>query len=168
MPTLVTCTVHTATCLCTLCIVCHRLLFAQCTMLCTLCIVGQCLFQRLLLAGHPRTSVPPPKQLGLPAALPLLVTLHMCVLLIGASCVSLCVLLCCHLLVSNFRPSLSFGPPLSRSRPSGNKQWEKSSSIFVQAIAVTSSGRIMRWTGVACWAPSVALLITGNGKTWMM
>ena len=26
----------------------------------------------------------------------------------------------------------------------------------------------MRWTGVACWAPSVALLITGNGKTWMV
>ena len=127
VPTLVTCTVHNALCMC------------------TLCIVWQCLFQRLLLAGHPRTSVPPPKQLGLPAALPLLVTLHMCVLLIGASCVCLCVLhcvclcvlLCCHLLASNFRTSLSFVPPLSRSRPSGNKQWEKSSSIFVQAYLLT-------------------------------
>ena len=153
VPTLVTCTVHNATCLCTLCIVWQCLVLSPtcylhtATCLCTLCIVWQCLFQRLLLAGHPRTSVPPPKQLGLPAALPLLVTLHMCVLLIDASCVCLGVLLCCHLLcvsvcpalilASNFRTSLSFGPPLSRSRPSGNKQWEKSSSIFVQAYLLT-------------------------------
>ena len=119
VPTLVTCTVHNATCLC------------------TLCIVWQCLFQRLLLAGHPRTSVPPPKQLGLPAALPLLVTLHMCVLLIGASCVCLCVLLCWHLLCVSVCPALigTSWPPIFALHCHLVHRW------VVPDQVVTSSGK---------------------------